>query len=95
MPTETTETFYSSYDLSPSQCAEWLVNNSTTVLTHTLVAFGWMSGHSERPHPFHVEQVREHIARLRELLIILEAHIDTAAPAPVKTMTTDQNEVVF
>lgn len=65
--------YYSEFNLAPSQCAEWIIDNSSNLLTHTVAGFGWMEQRHEEVNIYHIVQMRNNIARVRELLGILEA----------------------
>ena len=65
--------YYSDFDLDASQAAQWITETSANLLTHTVAGFGWMTRvTTEEPNPYHIVQVRNHFARIRELLCILE-----------------------
>lgn len=74
--------FYSQYELAPSQAAEWLIEQSSKITVHAVATFGWMSlGSTDEYSDFHIASVRERISRARELLSIIESHVDRAMRA--------------
>lgn len=76
MTNQTPSNYYDQYDLAPSQCCEWIARETSEMQSHVVMAFGWMSTRPENVSPYHLEQVGNQVARLRQLADILQAHVD-------------------
>lgn len=73
-------TRYADYNLEPSQCAEWIVEQSSYLSVHTVAAFGWMARGplNTANAKFHRQEMVDQIEKIRQLLDIMEERLSPA-----------------
>jgi hypothetical protein len=71
---------FADYNLEPSQCAEWIVEQSSCLSVHTVAAFGWMArgGINTGGAEFHRQEMVDQIEKIRQLLNIMEERLSPA-----------------
>jgi len=82
---------FTEYNLEPSQCGEWIIENAAALQSSVIVCYGWMSSRPPVRDAYHTQTVLDQIERIRQLLNILEAHVEppAAEAAPVEDYGAD------